>query len=96
MGNEFVRVPYYVEKDASKTFFLPACRTKGGYRVGPKGSEEVFSDYWEALERVSSMRPPRFRRSNSEGNFGIVTCELDALEDVRLDFIEKERNLHGG
>lgn len=96
MTNEFVQVPFYVERDGQKTFFLPSCRAKAGFKVGPKGSEELFTDYWAALERVSLMQPPRFRRPNSEKNFGIVTCELGAFEDVSLKFIESERATHGG
>lgn len=96
MTNEFVQVPYYVERDGKKTFFLPNCRAKSGFKVGPKGSEELFADYWPALERVAEMRPPRFRRPNSEGNFGIVTCDLGAFEDVSRNFIEAERAKHGG
>lgn len=96
MKNEFVRVPFYVERDGTKTFFLPSCRAKSGYKVGPKGSEEAFTDYWLALERVASMQPPRFRRPNSEGNFGIVSCDSTAFEEVRRDYIEAERIQHGG
>ena len=95
MEQDFVRVPFYVEKDGSKTFFLPKCRAKSGFKIGPKGSEESFVNYWEALFRLSSMQPPRFRRPNSEGNYGIVTCELSALEDVRRDFIVAELQRHG-
>lgn len=96
MTNEFVRVPFYIERDGTKTFFLPSCRAKSGYKVGPKGSEEAFADYWLALERVGSMQPPRFRRPNSEGNFGIVCCDSTAFEEVRRDYIEAERLKHGG
>ena len=95
MENEFVRVPFYVEKDGSKTFFLPNCRAKSGFKIGPKGSEEQFTDYWTALNCLIEMQTPRFRRPNSEGNFGIVKCESDALEDVRRDFIEAELAHHG-
>jgi hypothetical protein len=94
MKEEFVRVPFYVEKDGSKTFFLPNCRAPGGYRIGPKGSEEQFADYWTALSRLSSMQTPRFRRPNSEGIFGIVKCESGALEEARRDFIEEELTHH--
>jgi hypothetical protein len=95
MKEEFVRVPFYVEKDGSKTFFLPNCRATGGFKIGPKGSEEQFADYWTALSRLSSMQTPRFRRRNTEGNFGIVKCEAGALEDVRSDFIMAELAKHG-
>lgn len=95
MNSEFVRVPFYVEKDGNKTFFLPKCGAKSGFKVGPKGSEELFTDYWKALARLTTMKPPRFRRPNAEGNFGIVTCDSTALEDVRRDFIVAELARHG-
>ena len=95
MSKEFVRVPFYVERDGKKAFFLPSCRAKNGYKVGPKGSEEAFTDYWLALERVRLMQPPRFRRPNSKGNFGIVCCDSTAFEEVRRDYIEAERLKHG-
>ena len=90
MSVAFVRVPYYVERDGTKTFFLPACRMAGGYRIGPKGEEATVSDFWEALTRLSAMQPPRFRRPNAERNFGIVRCEPDAFEEVSTAFIETE------
>lgn len=88
MSSEFVRVPFYVERDGSKTFFLPSCRMSGGYRIGAKGEEVTLQDYWAALTKLMTMKPPRFRRPNAEGNFGIVKCEPGALEEVNRDFIE--------
>ena len=96
MSAGFIRVPYYIERDGSKTFFLPTCRMAGGYRVGPKGDETTLSDYWEALARLSAMQPPRFRRPNAEGNFGIVRCEPEAFEDVSRAFLEDAVRRHHG
>lgn len=96
MSAAFIRVPYYGERDGTKTFFLPACRMAGGYRIGPKGEESTVSDYWDALTRLSHMQPPRFRRPNNEGNFGIVTCDLGAFEEVSKPFIEEEVRKHCG
>jgi hypothetical protein len=95
MKNEFVQVPFYVEPDGSKTF-LPKCRAKSGYKVGPKGDEKLFTDYWKALECVAAMKPPRFRRPNAANNFGIVTCKSGDIEEVSRDHIEAERSTHGG
>lgn len=96
MTHEFFRVPFYVERDGLKTFFLPNCRSTSGYRIGPKGSEEAFAEYWSALEQVASMKSPRFRRPNSKGNFGIVICAPNDFEDVHRDYIEAERLKYGG
>lgn len=92
----FVRVPYYLERDGTKTFFLPACRMATGYRIGAKGDEITVADYWDALARLAAMQPPRFRRPNAEGNFGIVTCDLNAWEEVNSDYIEAEASKHRG
>ena len=96
MSTDFVRVPYYIERDGKKSFFLPACRMAAGYRIGPKGEETTVPDYWEALARVSAMKPPRFRRPNADRNFGIVKCESDALEDVSRQFLVDEVAKHRG
>jgi len=95
MNKDFVRVPHYVEKDVTKTFSLPNCRSKSGFKIGLKGSEELFTDYWPALSRLTSMRLTRFRCPNSEQNFGIVTCKKTGLEGVRSDFIMTELARHG-
>jgi hypothetical protein len=93
---EFVRVPFYLERDGKKTFFLPSCRMAGGYRIGAKGEEVTVADYWAALAQLTAMKPPRFRRPNGEGNFGIVKCETDAVEEVSREFIESElKKQHG-
>jgi hypothetical protein len=88
MGDSFVRVPFKREKDGTKTFFLPDCRSPSGYRVGPKGQVETLDDYWEALRRVMSFSPPHFRRANSNGNFGRVVCEPGDVEEVSRRHIE--------
>ena len=82
MNNDFVTVPFYKEADGSKTHFLPNVRMSSGYRFGRKGSEQVLSDYWEALEALSKMAIPTFRRPNSAGNFGGVACKAGDVEEV--------------
>ena len=96
LNTDFLRVPYYVEGNNSKTFFLPACRNKKGYTVGPKGNEETFVNYWAALGRLLELRPPRFRRPNSQGNFGIVTCGADDFEEVSRSFLDAELKKYDG
>lgn len=98
MTSEFVRVPFKREKDGTKTFFLPECRFKKGYEIGPRGKDKVrgIQSYWEALEMLQQMQKPRFRRPNKNGNLGTVTCEINDSEDVSKSFIEAERVKHGG
>jgi hypothetical protein len=88
MSEDFVKVPYYIERDGSKTHFLPNVRQAKGYRIGEKGSEQLVADYWEALELVRAMATPRFRRKNSEGNVGIVACKPEQVEEVSRAAIE--------
>ncbi len=67
---EVVFVP--VARDGS--WFDPAtCRNARGYTVGPKGAEVPVNDYREALELLSRMATPHWRRPNAAGNWGIVS-----------------------
>jgi len=55
------------------TWFDPvSCRNARGYTIGPKGAEEPIDDYQVALQRLSRMRTPYWRRPNSVGNWGLV------------------------
>ncbi len=66
--------------DANGDAFLPtlARPTRGagggrlGFRIGAKGEEITVHDYFEALRALKEMRPARWRRPNTEGNWGIV------------------------
>jgi hypothetical protein len=54
--------------------FLPYCRSKNGFRIGPKGAETLHEDYWAALESLKAMPVPYWRRPNkTTGKPGIVT-----------------------
>ncbi|MDP3108669.1 hypothetical protein [Hydrogenophaga sp.] len=90
MSSQFVRVPFYIESNGDKTHFLPSCRTSKGYRIGSKGDEQLIEDYWEALRLVMEMQVRRFRRPNSKGNFGIVKCETENVEEVSHAKIEEQ------
>lgn len=67
-ADEIVTVP----KASDGTVFHPALRRRSGYMIGPKGSEEVVENYDVALARLAQMSEPRWRRPNSERNWGIV------------------------
>lgn len=90
MNEKFVKVPFYVEADGSKTFFLPNIRLTKGYQIGPKGEEVYYEDYWEALSKLATMNPPRFRRRNKNNTPGIVTCKPTDTEEVKVSFINQE------
>ncbi len=68
------------------TAFDPLYRRQRGYQIGPKGGEQWYDDYWLALAVVSAMTPPKWRRPNRSGNWGIVTG-VDWLE-IRRSTIE--------
>lgn len=96
MAEKFVKVPYYVENDGSKTFFLPGVRLAKGYQIGAKGEEVYYGDYWEALSQLIAMKTRRFRRRNSNNIPGIVACKPEHVEEVKQSFIEQElSNLRG-
>ncbi len=90
MTENFIKIPYYVEKDGSKTFFLPGVKLAKGYQIGAKDEEVYCADYWEALSRLMAMKTPRFRRRNSNNIPGIVACKPESVEEVKLSFIEQE------
>jgi len=97
--SEFVKVPFYVEADGKKTFFLPDCRLGVGYEIGKRGEadkEKHIQNYWDALEKLARMSQPRFRRKNKNGIAGTVTCQPGDHEEVNRDFIEQERLKFGG
>ena len=88
--DDYVMVPVA----ADGTFFHPALARKsggreGGYTIGAKGAEEVVHGFEAALEALTKMVTPRWRRPNPEsGNWGIVSgqtwkrlraSEFDAL-----------------
>lgn len=88
MADEFIKVPFYIESDGSKTFFLPNLKRPKGFQIGPKGSEVYVEDYWQALSALMAMNTPKFRRKNSKGNAGIVSCVPGDVEEVKRIFIE--------
>ncbi|GAO35627.1 hypothetical protein SCT_1018 [Sulfuricella sp. T08] len=90
MNDEFIKVPYYIEPDGSKTLFLPSVRLTKGYRIGEKGSERYISDYWEALTELRKLSAPRFRRRNKNNIPGIVTCKFGDIDEVKRSCIEDE------
>jgi len=60
-----------VAKDG--TWFDPVrCRNGTGYRIGPKGAESRVSDYRAALDRLTRMARPHWRRPNAAGHWGLV------------------------
>jgi hypothetical protein len=60
-----------VAKDGS-VFDAKTCRRAGGYWVGPKGNEQKFSTFADALAALRLLDKPCFRRPNAAGNWGLV------------------------
>ncbi len=50
----------------------PGLRRRSGYMIGEKGQELTIENYDAALRALSEMEVPRWRRPNSQGNWGIV------------------------
>ena len=65
-----------VSKDGSR-FDPVTCRRNGGYWVGPKGHEQFFVSFDDALMALADMEKPRWRRPNPlrlpRRHWGLVT-----------------------
>lgn len=44
------------------------------YWIGSKDSSEFYSDFNQALFRLSQMKPAVWRRPNASGNWGVVSA----------------------
>lgn len=64
---------YTVPQAKDGSLFSPSCSSRNGFTIGPKGSEFQVSDFEEALESLSRMKKPYWRRRNNKGRLGIVT-----------------------
>ena len=60
-----------VAKDGS--WFGPHVGRGGVFQIGEKGAEFRVSGYEAALAQLRTMSPPRWRRPNEKGNWGIVS-----------------------
>ncbi len=67
---ELLFVPF--ASDGSQ-FDPGTCRRDGKYTVGPKGFEQTFSDYRQALDTLARMTPaPCWKRPNAAGNWDLA------------------------
>lgn len=60
-----------VAKDGS--WFGPHVGRGGVFQIGEKGAEIRVTGYEAALAQLRTMSPPRWRRPNGKGNWGIVS-----------------------
>ncbi len=60
-----------VAKDGS--WFGPHVGRGGVFQIGEKGAEIRVTGYEAALAQLRTMSPPRWRRPNRKGNWGIVS-----------------------
>ncbi|QEX14944.1 hypothetical protein FRZ44_02200 [Hypericibacter terrae] len=60
-----------VAKDGSH--FSPECLVGKHYQIGPKSAPQKIADFRLALDLLTRMEPPRWRRPNSKGVPGLVT-----------------------
>lgn len=83
--------PVWLPVDGDGQPFLPslARRSRDGgeprYAIGDKATPEYIGDYWQALERLSRMPIPRWRRPNAQGNWGLVTAQDTWKRFARAD-----------
>ncbi len=71
----------FVPEARDGTVFSPIACKRGGatgkphYTVGVKDAEVNYEDFEAALDALSQMAIPRWRRPNENGKFGIVSAE---------------------
>jgi hypothetical protein len=71
LKEDYVNVPVATDR----TCFSYHCEYKrGGYQIGPKGSEVKVSTFDEALKLLIDMPLAKWRRPNAAGNFGLVSA----------------------
>lgn len=70
----------FVPVDGNSNPFQPSIARRGRdgifrYAIGAKSDPEYVEDYWEALDRLSRMTTPRWRRppSSGKGGWSLVT-----------------------
>jgi hypothetical protein len=71
----------FVPVDSDGNPFLPSTARRGRdgvprYAIGAKSDPEYVEDYWEALDRLSRMPTPRWRRppTSGKGGWSLVTA----------------------
>ena len=79
-----IKIKLPVDKDGD--FLRPEYKQRKGYHIGMNKkhviniglSEELleryYEDYFIALENLTTMSEPRWRRPNLNGNWGVVKC----------------------
>ena len=71
LEKEWIFIPQ--AKDGSR--FLPALKTKDGFRIGFKNSEKFVSDYFDAIKELLHMTRPTWQRVNESGTTDYFTVE---------------------
>jgi len=63
----------FVPASKDGSIFDPVhCRGASGYTIGKKGAEQKIADYLSALDQLTQMPTPYWRRPNAGGNWGLV------------------------
>lgn len=72
-GDQIIDEPVFVPVAADGSYFAPGLRLKSGFQIGPEDTERFVDDFDDALEQLTKMSPPTWRRpSTGSGRFGRV------------------------
>jgi len=72
-SDQIVSNPIFVPASADGSYFSPKLRMEKGYQIGVEGKERFVEDFDEALDQLTRMSPPTWRRpSATSGRFGRV------------------------
>lgn len=75
----------FVPVAADGTYFQPGLARNGRFSVGAVGKEARYNSFNDALAALHKMAIPRWRRPNSEGNWGLVAgVEWKRVERAKL------------
>jgi len=72
-SDQTISSPTFVPTSADGSYFSPNLRMKKGYQIGIEGKERFVEDFDDALDQLTKMSPPTWRRpSATSGRFGRI------------------------
>ena len=64
-SDQTISSPIFVPASADGSYFSPDLRMEKGYQIGVEGKERFVEDFDEALDQLTKMSPPTWRRPSA-------------------------------